>query len=112
MKRSAAEIAALARLIDTALELPPGERDTWIDQLPSDHDTLKPALRKLLATPPAGNSTFTLADISEQVQAARLDLVQHVVGSVDIEIRRRDRDRREHGGGILRVEQTLIVRGR
>ena len=70
MKRSAAEIAALARLIDTALDLPPGERDTWIEQLPSDHDTLKPALRKLLATPPAGNSTFTLADISEQVQAA------------------------------------------
>jgi tetratricopeptide (TPR) repeat protein len=70
VKRSVAEIAALARLIDTALELPPEQRDTWIEQLSSDHDTLKPTLRKLLAMPPAGNDTFTLADVSQQVQAA------------------------------------------
>jgi serine/threonine-protein kinase len=70
VKRDAAEIAELARLIDAALELPPEQRHTWIEQLPSAHDTLKPALRKLLAMPPAGNNTYTLSDVSQQVQVA------------------------------------------
>ncbi|MEO8062899.1 MAG: protein kinase [Pseudomonadota bacterium] len=70
MKRAAAEIAELSRLIDVALELPADERSTWIEQLPQAHDTLKPALRKLLAMPPAGNNTFTLSDVSRQVHAA------------------------------------------
>ena len=55
MKRDAAEIAELAGLIDAALELPPEQRSTWIEQLPPDHDTLKPALRKLLAMPTDGS---------------------------------------------------------
>jgi serine/threonine-protein kinase len=70
LKRSAAEIAELSRLLDAALELPPEQRPTWIEQLPSDHDTLKPALRKLLAMPPAGNNTYTLSDVSQQVHLA------------------------------------------
>ena len=70
MKRDSAEIAELSRLIDAALELPPEQRPTWIEQLPSEHDTLKPALRKLLAMPPAGNNTYTLSDVSQQVQVA------------------------------------------
>ena len=70
MKRNAAEIAELSRLLDAALELPPEQRDTWIEQLPATQDTLKPALRKLLAMPPAGNNTYTLSDVSQQVQAA------------------------------------------
>ncbi|HUQ08802.1 MAG TPA: serine/threonine-protein kinase, partial [Steroidobacteraceae bacterium] len=70
MKRDAAEIAALSRLLDAALELPAEQRDTWIEQLPADHDTLKPALRKLLNMPPAGNNTYTLSDVSRQVHVA------------------------------------------
>ena len=70
VKRDAAEIAELSRLIDAALELPAEQRPTWIEQLPSEHDTLKPALRKLLAMPPAGNNTYTLSDVSQQVHVA------------------------------------------
>ena len=37
-------------LLDTALDLPPPERDTWLDSLGGDYERLKPALRDLLAT--------------------------------------------------------------
>ncbi|MEO8019750.1 MAG: serine/threonine-protein kinase [Pseudomonadota bacterium] len=70
MKRSAAEIATLSGLIDAALDLPLEERSTWIEQLPSAHDTLKPALRRLLTVQPASDSDDTLGDVSRQVQAA------------------------------------------
>jgi serine/threonine protein kinase len=70
LKRSVAEIAGLAKLLDAALELPPEQRSTWIEQLPSTEESFKPALRKLLALPPAGNDTYTLSDVSSQVQAA------------------------------------------
>ena len=73
MKRDAAEIAGLSRLIDAALELPVEQRAGWIEQLPPEHDNFKPALRKLLALPPAGNGTYTLSDVSSQVQAAMAD---------------------------------------
>ncbi|MEJ0086389.1 MAG: serine/threonine-protein kinase [Pseudomonadota bacterium] len=69
MKRDAAEIAELSRLIDAALELPPEERATWIENLPAANDTLKPALRNLLTIPP-GNNSHTLSDVSRQVHAA------------------------------------------
>lgn len=36
------------RLLDEALELPPGERLTWLEALGAEHDRLKPALRALL----------------------------------------------------------------
>jgi len=70
VKRSARELAELSQLLDAALELPPEARSTWIEQLPTVHDTLKPALRRMLAQEPAGNSTITLGDVGRQVQAA------------------------------------------
>lgn len=36
-------------LLDTALELPPAERDTWLEALDASRDGLKPTLRELLA---------------------------------------------------------------
>ena len=36
-------------LLDTALDLPAPERDTWLDSLDGSYDRLKPALRELLA---------------------------------------------------------------
>jgi serine/threonine-protein kinase len=84
LKRDAAEIAELSRLIDAALELPAEARATWIEQLPQTHDTLKPALRKLLAMPPAGNDTYTLSDVSRQVQSALLGVVS---GSESLEFK-------------------------
>lgn len=33
-------------LLDTALDLPPGERDHWLDSLSGDYERLKPALRE------------------------------------------------------------------
>ena len=75
MKRDAAGIAELSRLIDAALELPQEARSAWIEQLPSAHDALKPALRKLLAPQAAGDGTYTLSDVSRQVQVAMSDAV-------------------------------------
>jgi serine/threonine protein kinase len=70
VKRGAVELAELSRLLDAALELPLEERPAWIEQLAPEHESLKPALRKLLETQPARNNTFTLSDISKQVHAA------------------------------------------
>jgi len=39
----------LSRLLDVALEMPPGERVAWVDTLDAHHDALKPRLRALLA---------------------------------------------------------------
>lgn len=41
--------AALARLLDEALELPASEREVWLDRLDATHDDLKPHLRDLLS---------------------------------------------------------------
>jgi serine/threonine protein kinase len=70
LKRDAAEIAALSRLIDTALELPPEQRAAWIEQLPAANDTLKPALRKMLSPGPATADSHTLSDVSRRVRIA------------------------------------------
>jgi eukaryotic-like serine/threonine-protein kinase len=40
---------ALNRLLDAALEIPPLERERWVDDLPAALDSLKPRLRALLA---------------------------------------------------------------
>ncbi len=40
--------AQLRRLLDEALELDPAEQARWVDALPSEHDSLKPHLRRLL----------------------------------------------------------------
>ncbi len=39
----------LSPLLDAALDLPPAQRDAWLNTLPAQHDDLKNLLRKLLA---------------------------------------------------------------
>ena len=45
----AATWAALNRLLDTALELPPNQRAGWVDRLGPEYDALKSRLRDLLS---------------------------------------------------------------
>jgi serine/threonine protein kinase len=42
---------ALGRLLDSALTLAPGDRDSWIDSLSGENAALKPVLRELLLHP-------------------------------------------------------------
>ena len=42
------EWSALVGLLDQALELPEGHRERWIEALPSEYDTIRPRLRRLL----------------------------------------------------------------
>jgi serine/threonine protein kinase len=39
----------LSRLLDSALDLPPGRRNAWVDELGTEFDALKPHLRELLS---------------------------------------------------------------
>src|ERR1700682_567350 len=48
MKRSAAELASLCRLLDEGLELPIEERATWIERLEAANEEFKTTLRKML----------------------------------------------------------------
>jgi eukaryotic-like serine/threonine-protein kinase len=50
--------AALSRLLDDALDLPPSARLAWVDGLPSEHDALKPRLRAMLAGARPGLTTL------------------------------------------------------
>jgi serine/threonine-protein kinase len=43
-----AALATLSRLLDEALDLPPEARSTWIENLASEYEPLKPRLRRLL----------------------------------------------------------------
>src|SRR5688572_182633 len=43
-----AALATLSRLLDEALDLPPEDRSTWIENLSSEYEPLKPRLRRLL----------------------------------------------------------------
>jgi eukaryotic-like serine/threonine-protein kinase len=53
------EWAALSSLLDEALELPDEDRAGWIDRLPSQHDAIRPRLRRLLlAAGAVESSTF------------------------------------------------------
>lgn len=45
-------------LLDTALDLPPAERDTWVDTLDGGYERLKPALRELLNKHAASGDAF------------------------------------------------------
>ena len=69
MRRSAVELATLSRLLDTALELPPQEREAWIDRLDAANETFKPSLRQMLfgAT---DSSSGPLTGVGSQVEAA------------------------------------------
>lgn len=52
-------------LLDTALDLPPTERDSWIDSLSGDYARLKPALRELLAKHATRNSDEFLREMPQ-----------------------------------------------
>ncbi|MFC4311166.1 protein kinase [Steroidobacter flavus] len=52
-------------LLDTALDLPPGERDSWLDALAGDYEKLKPALRELLAKHATRDSDAFLRDMPQ-----------------------------------------------
>lgn len=45
-------------LLDTALDLPPAERNTWVDTLDGSYERLKPALRELLSKHAAQGDAF------------------------------------------------------
>ncbi|WP_116809504.1 protein kinase domain-containing protein [Steroidobacter cummioxidans] len=52
-------------LLDTALDLPPAERDAWLDSLAGDHERLKPALRELLQKHATRDSDEFLRDMPQ-----------------------------------------------
>jgi serine/threonine protein kinase/tetratricopeptide (TPR) repeat protein len=52
-------------LLDTALDLPPGERNPWLDALCGDYERLKPALRELLAKHANRDSDAFLRDLPQ-----------------------------------------------
>jgi serine/threonine protein kinase/tetratricopeptide (TPR) repeat protein len=56
-----AQWAVINRLLDEALALEPPERETWLAQLPAEHQPLKETLRSLLATQ-AGIETVAFLD--------------------------------------------------
>jgi serine/threonine-protein kinase len=69
------------RLLDAALELPPGERLSWLEALGPEHERLKPALRALLlrsggvetawlATLPRGDAALPAVDESDLAAGA------------------------------------------
>jgi tetratricopeptide (TPR) repeat protein len=49
MTVTAAELAALSRLLDEAMDLPMGEREAWLAALPAADQPLVPMLREMLA---------------------------------------------------------------
>jgi eukaryotic-like serine/threonine-protein kinase len=49
MPLSASDVSALGRLLDVALDLPPAEIETWLQELPAELQHLQPQLRRLLA---------------------------------------------------------------
>ncbi|HEY0682562.1 MAG TPA: serine/threonine-protein kinase [Steroidobacter sp.] len=52
-------------LLDTALDLPPPERDTWLESLGGEYERLKPALRQLLAKHATRDTDTFLRDIPQ-----------------------------------------------
>jgi serine/threonine-protein kinase len=53
--------ATISRLLDEALELPPAERDAWLEQLPPEHGALKPRLRAMLERAATGDDGWLAA---------------------------------------------------
>ena len=64
---NAEEWAALDRLLDVALDLPPESRIRWLDTLGPEHDTLRPRLRRLLEAPSSSGARFTLPNFEDVV---------------------------------------------
>jgi eukaryotic-like serine/threonine-protein kinase len=57
-------------LLDTALDLPPAERSTWVETLDGNYERLKPALRELLSKHAANNSGGFLRDLPQFTNVA------------------------------------------
>jgi eukaryotic-like serine/threonine-protein kinase len=53
----------ISGLLDQALDLPPGERQAWVDGLGSDLDSVKPRLRELLAQAASMDRVLFLATL-------------------------------------------------
>lgn len=61
-----------SRLLDEALELPPGERLTWLEALGPEHDGVKPALQAVLQRTARGETAQWLATLPRSESAERL----------------------------------------
>lgn len=61
-------------LLDTALDLPAGERNTWIETLDGNYERLKPALRELLSKHAANDSGGFLRDLPQFTNVAGLSI--------------------------------------
>lgn len=57
-------------LLDTALDLPPAERNTWVETLDGNYERLKPALRELLGRHAANNSDAFLRELPQFTNVA------------------------------------------
>jgi serine/threonine-protein kinase len=63
---------AFSRLLDEALELPAGERRTWLEALGAEHEALKPALRAVLLRANGADTEQWLATLPHNAGAAAL----------------------------------------
>ena len=66
----AAEWPALNQLLDQALDLPAGQRSTWLANLPREHSNLRTTLRRLLADAPQSSPEPFTPQHNETVEAA------------------------------------------
>jgi tetratricopeptide (TPR) repeat protein len=57
-------------LLDTALDLPPAERNTWVETLDGSYERLKPALRELLSRQAANNTDAFLRELPQFTNVA------------------------------------------
>jgi len=73
----------LNRLLDEALDLPPGERARWLDALGPEWDPVKPRLRSLLAHAPTIAAEGFLATVPKLEQGA-LDADDEAAESRDV----------------------------
>jgi serine/threonine-protein kinase len=83
--------AELSDLLDQALELPPGDRQGWIESLSPDHDVLRPRLRRLLLESGSSEGSFLQTipkipgdDLPESDGLAGADPQQETVGPYSI----------------------------
>jgi eukaryotic-like serine/threonine-protein kinase len=60
----------VSRLLDDALDLPPGARADWLDCLGAEHDAVKPRLRELLAQAASMDRELFLATLPKLGEAA------------------------------------------
>lgn len=72
---------AFSRLLDEALDLPPGERLAWLDALGAEHDAVKPALRGVLVRSSGVETRQWLATLPRDGAALPLDESDLATGS-------------------------------